>query len=144
MIEGFVVNTYDALNYDIDFPSLDKNSKIFSNIITNHYAYKNILGFDLSEDIHSQSYRCRLNGIEINSRTYNKKQIKQYSYEVKKMIDRYDGQIWLTIKGADIFNRLLIDIYLPEKINLCHWLLEKSLQDKSMPFVKYNSFKHKR
>ena len=145
MIAGFVVNTYDALNYDIDLPSLDKNSKLLEHIITNGYGYKNIVNNELSDVIYSQSYRCRLNGIEINSRTYNRKQIKQYSYEVKKMIDRYDGQIWLTIKGIDIFNRLLIDIYVsPQQFNLCDWLLAKSLQDKNTPFVRYNSFKHKK
>lgn len=144
MIEGFVVNTYDALNYDIDFPSIDKNNKIFYNIISNDYAYKTIQNNELSETIHSQSYRCRLNGIEINSKTYNRKQIKQYSYEVKKMIDRYDGQIRLTIKGIDIFNKLLIDIYIsPQQYSLCNWLLEKSSHDKATPFVKYNSFKYK-
>lgn len=143
MIEGFVVNTYDALNYDIDFPYIDKHDKRLKNIIANHYAYKNMN--DLTINIQSQSYRCRLNGIEINSKTYNRKQIKLYSYDVKKMIDRYDGQILLSIRGCDIFNRLLIDIYIsPDKTNLCQILLEKSFQDKNVPFVKYNSYKHKK
>ena len=139
MIEGFVVNTYDALNYDIDFPFLE--DKRLDNIIYNHYAYKNIIHGCLTEDIYSKSYRCRLNGIEINSKI-SKKQIKQYSYYVKQMIDRYDGQIHLIIKGVDIFNRLLVDVYIGGK-NLCDLLLKISLHDKTVPFVVYHSYKYK-
>ncbi len=143
MIGGFVVNTYDALNYDIDFPCVSKHDKRLENIIVNEYSYKNM--DDLTVNIKSYTYRCRLNGIEINSKTYNRKQIKHYSYEIKKMIDRYDGQILLTIRGCDIFNRLLIDMYIsPEKINLCQFLLDQSLQDKMTPFVKYNTYNQKK
>ena len=144
-IPGFVVNTYDALNYDIDLPCIDKQRyKILDHIISNQYHYKNVLHGVMSPEQASESYRCRLNGIEINSKIYNRKQIKQYSYDVKNLIDSVDGHVYLMIKGTDIFNRLLVDIYIePLNIHLCHYLLDKSSQDKNLPFVRYvnKSFK---
>lgn len=141
MIVGFVVNTYDALNYDIDFPDIDHHHPLLENIIKNEYGYKNI--DNMNKVIQSYSYRCRLNGIEIKSKHYNRRLIKQYSNDIKKLIDRYDGQVWITIKGQDIFHRLLIDIHIsPTQFSLGDWLLDKSLQDKSMPFVKYNAYKY--
>jgi len=137
-ILGIVINTYDALNYDIDFPYIDRMSyheKLLQHVISNQYSYKNIMkNGELSNELTSFSYRCRLNGIEINSKLYNKKKIKLYTYEIKKLLDRVDLYIHVEFKGVDIYNRLLINISIPElKINLSEYLLTSNI------FNKYHS-----
>lgn len=117
---GFVINIYDALNYDIDFLQTSQ----LTHVISNEYTYKNIIHGQLSDNIKSKSYRCRLNGIKINTETYNRKQITHYTYELKKLIDRVDGIIEVNFVGIDIFQRLLVDIFIPSlNINLRQYLL---------------------
>jgi hypothetical protein len=145
-IKGFVINTYDALNYDIDFPFLDKFSnhyKLLYRVYSNEYNYKNIMkDGQLSNELTSYSYRCRLNGIEINSKYYNKKQIKLYTYEIRKLLDRVDLYINVEFKGVDVFNRLLINVNIPElNIDLSQYLIDKSIEDNTNIFNKYSKNK---
>src|SRR4029078_2021171 len=114
-IRGYVVNTYDALNHDIDFPFIDPNKfKILNEVINNTYLYKNVnRSGELSIEKESKTYRCRLNGIEINDRHYDRKLIKYYTNDVKKLIDRADGWVECTFKGVDVFKRLLLNVYIP-------------------------------
>jgi hypothetical protein len=108
MIDGYVVNIYDVLNYDIDI----KTS--ISNLITNPYTYKdivNVITGELGIEKKSTTVRCRLVGIGINQK--NKKQKNEMTYEVKKLINHVDGWVKCTIVGVDVYNRLLLDIYLP-------------------------------
>ena len=93
MVMGYVINVYDALNYDIDFPYVDKTQcKILSQAIQNDYMYKNIMKDGaLSNEMRGCSYRCRLNGIEMNAKTYNRKHIKMYTHDIKQWVDRVDG-----------------------------------------------------
>src|SRR3989337_2052689 len=111
-IKGYVVNTYDALNHDIDFPFIPSSySKILNNVISNTYSYKHISRTgELSKELTGKSYRCRLNGIEMNDRYFDRKVVKHYTNNVKKLIDRVDGWIECTFKGVDMFNRLLLNI----------------------------------
>ncbi|HSW76486.1 MAG TPA: hypothetical protein VLG50_05550 [Candidatus Saccharimonadales bacterium] len=138
-IMGFVVNTYDALNYDIDFPFVD--IKLLDTVKSNEYHYKNIMkNGHLSSSLKGKSYRCRLNGIEINAHHYNRSQIKKYTNDVRKLFDRGDGWIECTLKGIDVFKRLLVDIIvlLPnDRIDLYKYILDKSNDDPSPPFNKY-------
>jgi hypothetical protein len=142
-VKGFVLNIYDALNYDIDFPHLTNNRLLYK-VISNEYRYRNIMkNGELSNELTSYSYRCRLNGIEINANFYNRKQIKMYTTEIRKLLDRVDLYINVEIKGVDIFNRLLINIIIPElDIDLCDLLLDKSKQCNDNLFNKYIK-KHK-
>lgn len=145
---GFIVNIYDALNYDIDFPYIDKttrNSKMLEPVIHNKYSYKHILNNGtLTAESMGTSYRCRLNGIEINNSTYNRKILKQYTTDVKKIIDRVDGWCECYFRGVDVFNRLLIDVKINQiNINLCEHLLTKSDADANQPYVKYQTRKLK-
>lgn len=145
-IKGYVVNTYDALNHDIDFPFIDQEStqyKMLKDVITNTYSYKNVMhNGQLSSEVTSKSYRCRLNGIEINDQHFDRKRIKSYANDVKKLIDRADGWIECTFKGVDIFNRLLLTIYIPSlNINLCDYLLTRSVKENKPLFSRYSKFK---
>lgn len=124
MHDGFVVNVYDPLNYDIDIVMITED--YHNRVMHNEYAYKSIHDGQLSNEHHSFSYRCRLNGIEINNKHYNKHQVKQTIMEIKKLIDREDGWVSCSIHGVDVFNRLLVDIYLPSLgIDLCRYLLTR-------------------
>lgn len=141
-IKGYVVNTYDALNHDIDFPYINKNTpqyKMLDNVISNNYAYKNIMrSGQLSNECYGKSYRCRLNGIEINDQHFDRKRIKSYANDIKKLIDRADGWVECIFKGVDVFNRLLLNIYIPTlNINLCDYLISKSIEDEKPLFNKY-------
>lgn len=141
-VKGFVINIYDALNYDIDFPALNYyiHNKFLTKVICNEYCYRNIMkNGELSNELKSYSYRCRLNGIEINSKHYNKKQIKMYTKEIRKLLDRVDLYINVQIIGVDVFNRLLINIIIPEfNIDLSGLLLSKSNESNDNLFNKYN------
>lgn len=142
-VKGFVINIYDVLNYDIDFLFL-KKPNFLDQVISNEYKYRNIMkNGELSNELKSISYRCRLNGIEINSKYYNRKNIKMYTYEIKKLLNRSDLYINVEIKGIDIFNRLLINIVVPGlNIDICEFLLYKSIQDKNYIFNKYSKNKN--
>lgn len=123
--KSFVVNVYDPLNYDIDVILLESDYR--QRVIHNVYAYKNVQDGDLGEELLSSTHRCRLNGIEINNKHYSKQLVKQTIMNIRKLIDREDGWVICNIYGVDMFNRLLVDIYLPTlNINLCQWLLTRS------------------
>ena len=146
MVTGYVVNIYDALNYDIDFPYVDKTQhKVLSQAIQNVYCYKNIMKCGaMSNELQGCSYRCRLNGIEMNAKTYNRRQIKMYTHDIKQWVDRVDGWVHCWIRGVDIYQRLLIDLYLPKvDVNLCDYLLLKLNDDHTVPFHKYHTNKAK-
>ena len=136
--KGFVVNVYDPLNYDIDIVLLDKEYKM--KVIHNNYCYKNVLqDGTLSLEYSSCSYRCRLNGIEINNKHYSKHHVKQMMVEIKKLVDREDGWVNCIIYGVDIFNRLLVDIILPHlNIDLCQYILNKSAMLTNTLYLKYH------
>ncbi len=139
-IKGYVVNIYDALNYDIDFSFINPaHYKLLNEVITNHYGYKNISRTgQLSNEVIGKSYRCRLNGIEINDQSFDRKLIKYYTNDVKKLIDRVDGWIECTFKGIDVFKRLLINVTIPSlHINLCDYLLTKSIKEDKPIFTRY-------
>lgn len=126
LYDGYVVNVYNLLNYDIDLILDDYKYK---NVVFNEYTYQ-------CDDIiyTSKSYRCRLNGILIHDKN-NKKKKHMYTYEINKKIDKVDGWIQCYIAGVDVFNRLLIDIIIPHDINIKDYLM----QDESM-FQEYKKF----
>ena len=143
---GFIVNTYDALNYDIDLNINPEDLKNYKNVIVNDYIYKTVLtDGTLSSEKTAKCYRCRLRGIEKNTETYNRNILMKYTQCVKKIIDRMDGWVLCYISGVDIFNRILIDIYINGKkdsLDLCNYILNKSKENNN-PFIVYPSYKNK-
>lgn len=123
--DGYVVNIYNILNYDIDIPMLDKNK--CKNVIVNDYTYQCIDDDIYEGDIKkSQSYRCRLNGLLINDK--NNKLKNMYTYEITKQIDRANGWVKCEIIGIDMFNRLLVDISIPAlQFNIKNYLIKDQL-----------------
>src|SRR5258708_1727641 len=103
MIDAFVVNVHDYLNYDID---MDINSINYKNIIVNDYTYVDVVDYVNDKYIikNSKSFRCRLNGVGIRNKIYNKKIKNEYTINVKKLIDRADGWVKCKIYGIDLFN----------------------------------------
>ena len=70
MLDGYVVNIFNTLNYDIDIDVPDYILNDY-HIITNDYNYKEInKDGQLSGEIKSKTYRCRLYGIEFFNYDY--------------------------------------------------------------------------
>ena len=135
MLNGYVVNIFNPINYDID---IDVDDLILNQekIVTNDYYYKEIdQQGNLSPEIKSKTYRCRLYGIENSN--YDYKKITSYINHVKKMIDRVDGWVKCTIKGVDIFNRLLVMIQISDII-ISDYLIQKSYENKDGIYTIYN------
>jgi hypothetical protein len=121
MIDGYVVNVYNVLNYDID---LCLNTNQYKNVITNQYTYQSVNELKLGQQFYGKTYRCRLNGLLINDKT-NKKKKHSYTFDIIKQIDRADGWVKCEIVGVDIFNRLLVNISIPAvHFNIKDYLLQ--------------------
>src|SRR5436853_4978419 len=123
-VKSFVVNVYDAVNFDIDLG--DKIPEIYSKVISSEYAYQdlNSVLIPISNLKIGKTYRCRLRGIGKND---NYKEFKRYSYQVKRMIDDVDGVVLCTLGDIDIYQRLLVDLYVVVKnevFNLKDYLLQ--------------------
>lgn len=156
-IKGYVVNIHDAINFDIDL-DLDNNLKQkYKNVIQNKYSYKKlnqniIFNLDLEQInylnlIKSNTYRCRLRGIGINQ--YSKNNFNNTNHQnyimtilVKKIINMSNGWIICHLTDIDIYQRLLIDIYIPNmNINLSSFLLNQMKKYEDPIFYEYNSKK---
>jgi len=117
MINGYVVNVYNVLNYDIDF-NLELSQ--YKNVITNDYTYQLI--DEPEKQYKGKTYRCRLNGLLIHNKN-NKKKKHSYTFDIIKQIDRADGWVQCCIIGVDTFNRLLVDIVI-NQFNVKDYLLQ--------------------
>jgi hypothetical protein len=130
--DGYIVNVYNVLNYDIDIPLLKPEK--YKNVIINQYTYQCVKNdIELGDIKTGQSYRCRLNGLlinninkETNNDNYGKNKLKNtYIYEINKQIDRANGWVKCDIIGVDMFNRLLVDIYIPDlQFNIKNYLIQ--------------------
>lgn len=129
-ISGYIVNIHDVLNFDIDLQLTSGQIRDYSTVITNKYTYKyfpDLLDYQNYLLINGVTYRCRLRGIGIN-KNYPKLKfvMSKLNMEVKKLVNRSDGLIITTLADIDIYQRLLVDIYLKigsEVINLKDYIL---------------------
>lgn len=150
-VKGFVVNIHDAANFDIDLDIPHHLLYNYSSVVYNKYTYQD-LGSDLTsvsvnnDELNShnepleilsrkkegKAYRCRLRGIGINQNNISKNPTfnSLWSIRVKQLIDENNGWITCDITDIDIYDRLLVDIYVDgygeKKLNLRDFLLEKS------------------
>lgn len=151
-VKGFVVNVHDATNFDIAFDILPEIHERYQDVISNQYTYQDLgedflINPDMNRLIESKhkigtTYRCRLKGIGINqssSSSYIWKS-NQMCIEVKKIFDRSDGWIICTLSDIDIYQRLLVDIYIymsNEVINLCEYILKEMESEDEPIFYPY-------
>lgn len=149
-IDGFVVNMYDATNYDIDLDLPLQLHEKYSSVISSQYSYRLFpdINFDPKKvnDVPisiGTTYRCRLKGIslshEINPE--NMKIINAISYDIKNLIDITDGAVVCNLRDIDIYQRLLVDIYLLIEnrwINIAEYILDRMKDLDKPPFTMYN------
>lgn len=154
-INGYVVNVHDSINFDIDLNLSPDLQKRYENVITNNYTYYDFnkyyfdnIGTELNKKLIPKigtTHRCRLKGIgtkQLNGENIWKS--NKICIDIKKIIDANDGWITCTLSDIDVYQRLLIDIYVTisnKKINLHDYLLEKTKDDPDPIFYKYTTNK---
>lgn len=148
-VRGFVVNVHDATNFDIDLHVSADTHERYREVISNHYTYK-----DMPPDYYTApdlakvmamvpkvgtTYRCRLKGIGINSNTDTWKATKIFC-EVINLFNRSDHWITCTLSDIDVYERLLVEIYVHTAsgvVNLCDYLLGLCKDDPKPLFSPY-------
>lgn len=113
VVSGYVVNVHDAINFDIDLSFTSTQRYQYRHVITNEYEYKEKSSED--ERKSGKAYRCRLKGIQlISHRSKESDQLMRKAIkDMIQMINRCDGWVVCVIDGADVYNRLLIDVVDP-------------------------------
>ena len=109
---AFIVNIYDPTNFDIDLGD-NINPFVYNDVHTSEYQYSEYDENNIGEYVPKigKTYRCRLRGVTVpkiikdNKWKYNKLTI-----EVKKMVDRVDGWVVLTLGDIDVYSRILVDM----------------------------------
>lgn len=130
-LEGFIVNTFDNLNYDIHLKtSCDNDRNIiqrYDNVIKESFSYIDINMDELEETVDfddskgliikdetkikkSNCYRCRLKNISCFSvgEIPDENKICQ---EVTDIINERNGWVKVNVSDVDIYNRILVDIF---------------------------------
>ena len=152
-IIGFVVNIHDAMNFDIDLQLTKEIKHKYDNVITNEYTYNdlgdsyltnpnNVMNEPLIPKI-GTTYRCRLRGIGIDQLSSKSQSLKFYltTVDVKQLLDRTDNWISCTLSDIDIYQRLLVDIFvhtIDGCINIRDYLLHKTTSDNTPLFYCYS------
>lgn len=147
-IIGFVVNIHDATNFDIDLQLTAEMRNKYDNVITNEYTY-NDLGDKYITDPNSAmhetlvpqtgtTYRCRVRGIGINQLPTSVQMCKTYAMtsDIKQLLDRTDNWISCTLSDIDVYQRLLVDIFvhtIDGCINIRDHLLTENSKDNDNP-----------
>lgn len=106
---AFVVNTQDALNFDLDISLPEEERKKYVNIVQGNYTYTD------GKDMYSASaYRCRLKdvGVHSNHRGYRgHPDFHNSKTLVNQYIDIANGWVNVRIIGVDVYHRLLVVMY---------------------------------
>jgi hypothetical protein len=138
-IDGFIVNVHDAINFDIDLELPYPVVALYLSVIKNSYIYRDNNCDELISSIYKNTgkydeeigttYRCRLRGIGINkTMTSNRRwKMTQLTIAVKQLINRSDGWVECVLGDIDIYQRLLVDVYvhtITKRINLYDFILE--------------------
>lgn len=123
-VVGYVVNVHDAVNYDIDLLLPDELVKRYQNVITNRYTY--CRPGDDNKEISGTTFRCRLKGIGINTRSHNNNRrpsrpsrkmtnpaLREATISMIRQFDRFNGWVICTISDIDVYRRLLVTLYDP-------------------------------
>jgi len=130
---AYIVNVHDAINFDIDFGLSRPSNLVKYNSYTYYQVpvsfYKTLDFNDIYRNILTgQTCRCRLFGITIRKDRLIRDTFQyRVNLDVKKLIDRSDGVIFVKTHNVDIYNRILVDISIPlpdQVISLTEYLLE--------------------
>ena len=153
-IRGFIVNIHGATNFDIDLEIPDELRDQYRSVTSNKYLYQDLdENFPRDPNLSQLSeippktgtaYRCRLRGVGLNENCPNKSTWKnnQISNQMKQLSDRTDGWVTCTLSDIDIYQRLLVDIYLDTSrgpINFCDFLLLKMSEEENPIYCQYNA-----
>jgi hypothetical protein len=151
-IQGYVVNIFDSLNYDIDLDLPEYLQRRYSNVITNHYTYQDETGQVKS----GTTYRCRLRGISVLTKQYHQNTHRSHSnyknvpkslvvaqrkaqIDIIRQIDRQNGYVSVVVTDVDIYRRLLIDLYDPiTNLNLKELILQPEYSHVYQPYQQYD------
>jgi len=157
-ITGFIVNVHDAINFDIDLELPYPVVALYNSVIKNSYIYCDNNCEELVTSVTSvtsvykttgkykenvgTTYRCRLRGIGINkTMTSNRRwKMTQLTIAVKQLINRSDGWVECVLGDIDIYQRLLVDVYvhtITRRINLYDFILEYMVGERIPLFYKY-------
>lgn len=137
-VRSFVVNLHDALNFDLDLGLNEEERQRYSSVIRNDYTYYSLKTpgtTELGELMHGKTYRCRLRNITPRHRTGHIS--GSVLTDIRRFIDRANGWVKLVVGDVDVYQRILVDIYilLPGKaLDLRSYLLMRYPQ----LFMEYN------
>lgn len=103
---GFVVNVFNAVNYDID---------IFNGEPENDTDYHGVYTFDDGEGIISRgkTYRCRMYGVLKRRGSGRNDEANRVMNIIKHIINKTNGWVMVKYFGRDKFDRILVELYNP-------------------------------
>lgn len=142
VFEGYVVNIFDNLNYDIHLKATNEEDNLvlqrYSKVIKEKFSYididndnilntinydesKGIIVYDREKIKTSDCYRCRLKNISSISEEGNKT-----SQIVNDVVNFNNGWVKVIVSDIDIYNRILCEIYDEEtEKSITNLLIEK-------------------
>lgn len=109
-IPGYVVNIYDAVNFDIDLYIPNEYKDLYSNVIKNSYTFTDM--GEQSKVLTRNVLRCRLRGIQMVKDNGSRKR-RGALCKVIQRIEKQNGWVICDLGDIDIYRRILIDIYDP-------------------------------
>jgi hypothetical protein len=152
-VKGYIVNTHDPTNYDIDFEMTPELRDRYNDVITTTYTYKDmpddfltnpdLEGIDNIPPKVGTAYRCRLRGVGINQTPIrnHKWKMSQACVDIRQLIDRSDGWVVCTLTDVDVYRRMLVDIKVITNngpIVISDFLLNKKCLDDTPLFYPYS------
>lgn len=151
---GYIANTHDSLNFDIDIEFPEGTESTYSSVITHQYACtalgENITYPSLESTQARVAYRCRLFGVGINyesSQRYSQANSK-LMIDIKQLIDACEGWVILDLNDIDVYGRLLVDVRVPilpdytQCVDLKTYILEADRKLTDPVYREYQSGEH--
>ncbi len=118
-VRGFVVNTYTALNLDIDIMFASKDiAANYKSTASKNYYYEDQNG----DTYKSKAYRCRLRGLSLipGKKVPSRKVLDK----IQKKLNEQRDWVLLKISDIDSYNRILVDIIDPiSKVSLNDYII---------------------
>lgn len=125
IIRGYVVHIYDNTNFDIDLGIVDQ---FYARALTQEYDYvdttKSIMLDTLAKGnnkINSfgiakgMAYRCRVKGVGVK-KAADRAIFYKIMHNISHYINQCDGWVDCILCGMDKYDRILVEIYIPSKI----------------------------
>lgn len=115
-VPGFIVNSYDGTNYDIDIIFPEGIEELYEDkVITNPYEFFERATCECPPvKMNRKTYRCRLKGIKTNNKVKSDPDLmKKISNDVLNFKNRCNGWVFLNIGDIDVFKRMLVEMFDP-------------------------------